>query len=80
MAVATTVRRDTTNNQKYGLVNLYLINSGTAAPGGTLTVGGDLTLTIVHELPNNGWQCEVTGPLPRGHAHLILHNGEAVTG
>jgi hypothetical protein len=79
MAVATTIRRDAQNSQKYGLTNIYLDNPATVVAGMPLTVGGDLVLTVVHELPNGGFQCEVTS-CPRGHARLLIHKGDAVTG
>jgi hypothetical protein len=80
MAVATTIRRDAQNSQKYGQVNIYLDNPATVVAGMPLTIGGDLVLTVVHELPNGGFQCELTGPFPRGHGRLLIHKGDAVTG
>lgn len=79
MAVATTVRKDARNPSLYGTVNLRVIDPTNVVAGSVLTIGGDLVLTVVHELPNNSFKTEVT-TCPRGHGHLLIQRGETVTG
>jgi hypothetical protein len=47
--------------------------------GQTLTLAGDLVVTILHELPNFGWKCQVT-TTPPGNARLRVKLGDTVTG
>jgi hypothetical protein len=79
MAVATNLRRMAFNDGYYGTLNLYLLSGTGVSAGMPLTIAGDLTVTTIHERPNNAWKCEVTGT-PRGSARLLLHIGDTVTG
>jgi hypothetical protein len=60
-------------------MNIYLISSTGVAPGGVLTLSGDLTVTVLHELPNLGWKARVTGT-PVGNNRLRARQNDAVTG
>lgn len=80
MAIATTVVREVTNPGLYGQLNLRVANPATIVAGTVLTVATDLTLTVIHELPYNEFQCEVSGTSARGKNRMILHTGDPVTG
>jgi hypothetical protein len=79
MAIATTVARNAYNSGYQGTVNLRVASPTGISAGTVLTVAGDLGLTVVHELPNNAFKCEVT-QTPPGNGRLIIRSGDTVTG
>jgi hypothetical protein len=79
MPIATTVARNVANPGYQGTVNLRVASTAGISAATPLTVGGDLVLTPVHELPFNAFKCEVTGT-PRGSNRMIIRAGDAVTG
>jgi hypothetical protein len=79
MAIATTVSRATYNNGFQGTVNLRVASTAGILVTTPLTIGGDLVVTPIHELPFGAWKCEITGT-PRGSNRMIIRAGDTVTG
>jgi hypothetical protein len=79
MAVATTMRRGSDCRSRYGWMNIYVLSSTGIAANSVLTLSSDLTVTVLHELPNLGWKCRVTVPPPANN-RLRAKLGDPVTG
>ncbi|HXM29765.1 MAG TPA: hypothetical protein VN957_27320 [Chthoniobacterales bacterium] len=79
MPISTTVARNNFNTGWYGTINLRVASTAGILTSTPLTVGGDLVLQPVHELPSSAWKCEVIAT-PRGSDRLIIRTGDTVTG
>lgn len=79
MAVNTTMIRGSDVRSHGSWMNIYLTSQAVGSPGQTLTLSGDTTATILHELPNWGWKVQVTG-VPPANNRLRVKKGDTVTG
>jgi hypothetical protein len=79
MAVNTTMIRGSDNRSLGAWMNIYLTTQAVGVAGQTLTLAGDLIVTILHELPNFGWKVRVT-TTPPGNTRLRVKKGDTVVG
>jgi hypothetical protein len=79
MAISTNLIRPEFNRGLYGTMNLYPASTAGIALGSVLTIGGDITATVITVLGYQGFKAKITG-MPRGKGHKITHKGDTVTG